>query len=294
MNENGANPSTGGLIGEALDDWIHHQGRFWIIAGPAILVFQALPYIEALISSQFIFRFGWDLVPPFARAGIRVLLITLVLYQWFKHALYDDWSQRRHQLWKRNQLPWHSFVSGGFVAFWLLQLLLAHTVNSFWGELIRSQMSSTEGIVNGPFPWFAHLPMPWINEIVLALLFGSFLLFLPARAAGVRLGPWCAFREAAGIRIQLISTALFAALLVIVGEIALNVIETFVLPPRGQWLGMGAILPFVSMRGLLISFVELLALYILAQTVSQLFIMKTGWAPEPAEQLSDAISAVHH
>lgn len=291
MKESGAFPSTGKLIGEAFDHWANHQRRFWIIAGPAILVLAALPYAESHLSTLLLIRYGLDLRSSLVAGGIRVLLTALILYQWFKYALYDDWNQRRHRLWERERLPWHAFVSGGFVAFWMLQLLLTRIIGAIWGGLIQSQMSSPDGIIGGkPFPWFAHLPMPWINAIVLAVLFGGFLLFLPARAAGIPWGPWHAFREATGVRTRLIGIALFLAFLLAVGDKALDVLEIFVLPQHGRWLSTDVVFLSLYIRGLLMCFIELLTLYVLAYAVSQLFIMKTGWTRETEAQFPERLS----
>ncbi|MGQ3301253.1 hypothetical protein [Reyranella sp.] len=90
MQESDAVPSTGRLIGEAFDHWATHQGRFWMIAGPAGLALTALsfagPHISPLLFG------GLEPVLDFrlVQSGIHVLLIALVLYQWFKYALYDD------------------------------------------------------------------------------------------------------------------------------------------------------------------------------------------------------------
>lgn len=281
MNEREAIPSTGRLIGEAFDHWLSHPGRFWIIAGPAGLVLAELPFAGPHVSNLLLSRFGLDLNFRLVEGGIHVLLTTLVLYQWFKYALYDDWGQRRRTLLGEDRFPWGAFVSGGFIVFWMLQWLLSSITFTLWGELVRSQMPSHEDFRQGvPITWFVHVPIGWIKEVALAGLFGGFLLFLPARAVGTSWGPGRAFREAAGIRRQLIAIALFLTLLLFAGEKALNTFETFVLPPHTAGLA-GPIIPFAST--LLLCLIELLTLYILAHTVSRLFVMKTGWAPEEPE-----------
>lgn len=278
MQESDAVPSTGRLIGEAFDHWATHQGRFWMIAGPAGLALTALsfagPHISPLLFG------GLEPVLDFrlVQSGIHVLLIALVLYQWFKYALYDDWGQRLRTLLGEDRFPWRAFVSGGFIAFWMLQWLLSSITFTLWGELIRSQMPSQEDLRQGvPITWLVHVPIGWIKEIALVGLFGGFLLLLPARAVGISWGPGQAFREADGTRRKMIAIALFLTLLLFVSERALNVFETFVVPPHISGL-VGLIIIFAST--LLLRVIELLTLYILAQTVSRLFVMKTGWTPE--------------
>ncbi|WP_422032774.1 hypothetical protein [Reyranella sp.] len=282
MQESDAVPSTGRLIGEALDHWATHQGRFWMIAGPAGLVLTALsfagPHISPLLFG------GLEPVLDFrlVQSGIHVLLIALVLYQWFKYALYDDWSQRRRTLLGEDRFPWRAFVSGGFIAFWMLQWLLSTITFTLWGELVRSQMPSQEDLRQGaPITWLVHIPIGWIKEIALAALFGGFLLFLPARAVGISWGPGQAFHEAAGTRRQMIAIALFLTFLLFVSERALNIFETLVLPPHISGFA-GLIILFAST--LLLRVTELMTLYMLAHTVSRLFVLKTGWTPEPYPQ----------
>lgn len=283
MKECSAIPSTGRLIGEAFDHWITHQGRFWIIAGPAGLVLTALAFAEPYISLLLFFGFEPVLDFRLVEGGIHALLTALVLYQWFKAVLYDDWSQRLRRLLGEDRFPWRAFVSGGFIAFWMLQWLLSNITFTLWGELVRSQMPSQEDFRQGvPITWLVHVPIGWIKEIALAVLFSGFLLFLPARAAGLPWGPRRAFREAAGIRRQLVVIALFLTFLLFVSERALNTFEALILPPRVAGLA-GPIIPFVST--LLLRVTELLTLYMLAHTVSRLFVMKTGWMPEPETQM---------
>lgn len=278
MNERDAFPSTGRLIGEAFDHWATHQGRFWMIAGPAGLVLAALPFAGLHVSNLVLFRFGLDLNSRLVEGGTHDLLTALVLYQWFKYVLYDDWSQRRRTLLREDRFPWRAFVSGGFIAFWMLQWLLSNITFTLWGELVRSQMPSQEDLRQGvPITWLVHVPIGWIKEIALAGLFGGFLLFLPARAVGLPWGPRRAFREAAGIRRQLIAIALFLTFLLFVSERAFNTFETFILPPHTAGLAR-PIIPFVST--LLLRLIELLTFYVLAHTVSRLFVMKTGWTPQ--------------
>ena len=278
MEESDAIPSTGRLIGEAFDHWATHQARFWMIAGPAGPVLTALsfagPHISPLLFG------GLEPVLDFrlVQSGIHALLTALVLYQWFKYALYDDWGQRLRMLLGEDRFPWRAFVSGGFIAFWMLQWLLSSITFTLWGELVRSQMPSQEDLRQGvSITWLVHVPIGWIKEIALAGLFGGFLVFLPARAVGLPWGPRRAFREAAGIRSQLIAIALFLTFLLFASEKALNILMTFSLPARMAGLA-GPIIPFVST--LLLRLIELLTLYILAHTVSRLFVMKTCWMPE--------------
>lgn len=278
MRESDAVPSTGRLIGEAFDHWATHQGRFWMIAGPASLVLTALsfagPHISPLLFG------GIEPVLDFrlVQSGIHVLLIALVLYQWFKYALYDDWGQRVRALLGEDRFPWRAFVSGGFIAFWMLQWVLSSITFTLWGELVRSQMPPQEDLREGAaITWLVHLPIGWIKEIALAGLFGGFLLFLPARAVGLPWGPRRAFREAAGTRRKMVAIALFLTFLLFVSEKALNLFETFVLAPHISGLA-GLIIIFAST--LLLRVTELMTLYMLADTVSRLLVMRTGWAPE--------------
>lgn len=281
MKESAKFTSTGRLLGEAFEHWIGHQGRFWLVAGPAMTVLAALPWIEMPLSRYLIIR-GLSSLPSLVWAGIHVVVATLVLYQWFKYALYDGWGRRRRQLWEQQRIPWHAFVDAGFVIFWVLQLLLSYITLSLWGELVRSKLPSAEAITRGaPYTsWLLYVPIVPIKEIALALIFGGFLLFLPARAAGLSWGPRRAFHEAAGFRSRLIAIALFLAFLLVVGEKVLEISENFILSrPYMAQSGVGVTFEFFFVRGLLSSFIEFLAFYVLAYAVGRLFLETTGWRP---------------
>jgi hypothetical protein len=284
MQERVAIPSTGSLLGEAFDHWTNHQRQFWIVAGPGIAAFAILPIIEFLLSPR-LYALGLDALLPLFWSGIRILLTTLVLYQWFKYALYDDWSQRRRSLLGQDRFPWHAFISGGFIIFLVAQSIFLRIVFSLWGQFLADRLPSVEERRGGmPLPWFAHVPIDSIGQIALAFVFGGFLLFLPARAADLPWSPWRAFREAAGIQTRLIAIAAFLEFVVIAGESMLNVLGILVMPQQAAWLGTASIIPFLSIRSLLASFIELLTLYVLMHTVSRLFVMKTGWKPGPITQ----------
>lgn len=274
----------GSLVGEAFDHWINHQGRFWGVAGPSIVAFAALSIIEILSIPHF-YAMGWDVPHSLFWSGTRILLITLILYQWFKYALYDDWNQRRSTLLGKDLFPWHAFISGGFIAFLVAQSIFLRIIFLLWGEFLSGRLPSAEEPNRGAtVRWLFDVPIDLIGQIALALFFGGFLLFLPSRAAGLSWGPWRAFREASGIRSRLIATAAFLSFVSIAGERILSFLEAFVPPRQGALLDQAWISPVVSIRGLLICFIELLTLYVLAHTVSRLFVMKTGWIPEPYPQ----------
>ena len=297
MKESHRFTSTGRLIGDALDHWVGHQSRFWILAGPVAVVLAALPFVGPLSVNLFA-KIGLNPPPNLVWAGIHVLFTALVLYQWFKYALYDDWSQRRRQLWKQQQIPWRAFVSGGFIVFWVLQLLLSYIALSLWGELVRSRLPSGEAIMQGApvTTWLLDVPIVYIKEIALALIFGGFLLFLPACAVGIPWGPLRAFREAAGIRNQLIAISLFLTFLLVVSEKVLEVSGNLILSqPYMAQMSEGTMLKFHFVRGLLNRFMELLTFYVLAHAVSQLFLTKTRWTPTPDTdtQPGDLASKAH-
>ena len=281
MHENAKFPSMGRLIGEAFEHWVGHQGRFWFVAGPAMVGLAVLPLVEISLS-RYLITTGLDPLPSLVWAGIHVVIAALVLYQWFKYALHEDWGRRRHQLWQQHRIPWPAFVDAGFVAFWVLQLLLSRVALSLWGELVRSTLPSAESITRGaPYTsWLLYVPVVPLKEMALALIFGGFLLFLPARAAGIPWGPRRAFREAAGFRSRLIAIALFLAFFLVVGEKVLDISEDFILSrPNVAQSGLGVTLQFFFARGLLSGFVEFLALYVLAYAIGRLFLEKTGWKP---------------
>ncbi len=75
----------------------------------------------------------------------------------------------------------------------------------------------------------------------------------------------------------MVAIALFLTFLLFVSEKALNLFETFVLAPHISGLA-GLIIIFAST--LLLRVTELMTLYMLADTISRLFVMRTGWAPE--------------
>lgn len=284
MSDSAALPSTGRLFGEALEHWIEHQGRFWMLAGPGAVIVTAIPY--AKIFSNWVplgLKLFWIENSFWMDGGAGTFVDALIVYQWFKYALYEDWPKRRALLLQLDEFPWRAFLDLRFIAFWAAYLSCIYVANQAWGAFVSSQMPPATGT---PAPWITYVPgeaVTFVREIVLALVFGGFMLFLPARAANLPLGPIDAFRNALGVRGQLIALTLLWSIMALVGETVARLLVLYLqlkIHPDGpsHTLPLSALDIAGSMLGTAIGFV---AFYILAYAISRLFIARTGWRPEP-------------
>lgn len=262
-------PSTGQLIGEAVQHWLDNQSRFWVLAIPVAVALTALPLVINLPLPHKWLRLSVVTMIE-ARWLITPLLQGLVLYQWFKCALYDGGRQRA-PIWQQDAFPRPMFLDLRFIAFWALYALLSHVSVEAVRELVRSDVSLT----------MALIPLLAINEFVLTLILAQFLLFLPACVAGLRWGPVRAFHEAASFRRPFIAIALLWALLPFIGYTSAYLPLLFVLPTNdAKWITLSAI------SGLTSNLASLLGGYILAHAVSRLFVARTGWT---VKAVSDAV-----
>ena len=114
--------------------------------------------------------------------------------------------------------------------------------------------------------------LQFIVMIVVAVPFGLFLFYLPARSVGLAWNLGDAYRQADGARGRLIALALLCTILSLVG--AVTVVAFGVLKvPDGPW--------FAGIGRAIVVVIDMLALYVLAHSTSQLLIARTGWKPEP-------------
>ena len=249
------------LFGEALQHWRGHQRQFWKFTIPVALLLEAVPYVMLR---------GWiPEVLPWVQSGVRAFVDILILYQWFNYALYDDWSVRRGRLLQQKKFPWGAFLSAGFAAFWVLHFALSYGLLSAWRH---SKV---------PAPMVVHLAIVPLKEIVLAIAFGGFMLYLPAKVAGLSWGPLEAYRQAAGLKGRLIGATVTWAILSLA---ALNVVDelTWYVGSTG-FSGLPSereivVLDFISsVIGIATDF---LMYYLLAHIVARLFVAVTGWRPE--------------
>ena len=255
-------PPTGQLFGEAFAHWKAHQLQFWKFTIPVALLLAAVPY--------FMLR-GWiPEVLPWVQSGVRAFVDILILYQWFNYALYDDWSARRGRQLQQKKFPWGAFLSAGFVAFWVLHFALSYGLLSAWRQ------------AHLPVPMVVHLAIVPLKEIVLAIAFGGFMLYLPAKVAGLAWGPLDAWRQAGGLKGRLIAVAVLWAILSLA---ALDVVDEFT-----WFVGSSGFSGLPSERDIiLLDFVssvigivtDFLMYYLLAFTVARLFVAWTGWTPGP-------------
>jgi hypothetical protein len=251
------------LFGDALAHWARHQARFWKFTLPVAILLAAIPYLmlRGIIPD----------VSQWVQSGVRAFVDVLILYQWFNYALYDDWSARRNRLLQQKNFPWSAFLSLGFLAFWALHFTLSYGIVSTWRQ---------SGI---HAPLAVQLAIVPVKEIVLAIVFGGFLLFLPAKVAQLPWGPSDAYRAASGVRGRLIAAAvLWAALSLVFLRVVDELIwyagsSTFAtgLPTEHQII----LLDFVSsVMGIATDF---FMYYLLAHVVAKLFARSTGWTPQP-------------
>ena len=256
-------PPTSQLFGEAVRHWRAHQLPFWAFTVPVALFLAAIPY--------FMLR-GW--IPDVSngvQSGVRAFVDTLILYQWFNYALYPDWSLRRGRLLKQKDFPWSAFLSAGFVVFWVVHFALSYGLLSAWrGSHIHAPMA-------------VHLAIVPLKEILLAILFGSFILYLPAKVAGLSWGPRESYRRADGLKGRLIAVTVSWAILSLA---ALNVVDELTWYAGSTVFSSGlptereiVVLDFVSsVIGIATDF---LMYYLLACSVARLFVAATGWRPGP-------------
>jgi len=256
-------PPLGRLFGDAFAHWKGHQSQFWKFTIPVALLLAAVPY--------FMLR-GWiPEVMPWVQSGVRAFVDILILYQWFNYALYGDWSARRNRLLQQKQFPWGAFLSAGFVAFWVLHFALSYGLLSAWRQ---SHVAA---------PLAVQLAIVPLKEIVLAIAFGGFMLYLPAKVAGLAWSPSDAWRRADGIRGRLIGITVLWAILSLA---ALHLVDEFTWYVGSATFSAGLpsereiiLLDFISsVAGIVTDFAMY---YLLAFIVARLFVSVTGWRPGP-------------
>lgn len=220
--------------------------------------------------------------------AIVALVELLILYQWFKYALYDDWPVRRALLPQMDKFPWSAFASTAFVAFCAALFLFAYAFSWAWQAFLSSQMPPARDLYyfGAPMPWIAYIPgeaIAAVRVMALALAFGSFMLFLPARAANLSWGPLTAFRKAVDLRSRLIAVALLWGFMSLVGAIAAQRLAIYIqlkIYPNGPTETITHI-AFGVAGGALGAVIKFVAYYFLAYALTRLFVSRTGWRPEP-------------
>ena len=256
-------PPLGRLFGDAFAHWKAHQRQFWKFTVPVALLLAAVPY--------FMLR-GWiPEVLPWVQSGVRAFVDILILYQWFNYALYDDWSVRRGRLLQQKKFPWGAFLSVGFVAFWALHFFLSYGFISAWRQAHIAP------------PMAMQLAIVPLKEIVLAIVFGGFMLYLPAKVAGLSWSPLDAWHKADGLRGRLIGVTVLWAILSLA---ALHLVDevTWYVGSAGFASGLPSereivLLDFISsVAGIVTDFAMY---YLLAFVVARLFVAVTGWRPGP-------------
>ena len=254
-------PPTGQLFVDALRHWRRHQRQFWKFTVPVALLLAAVPY--------FMLR-GWiPEILPWVQSGVRAFVDILILYQWFNYALYDDWSARRGRLLQQKKFPWGAFLSVGFVVFWVLHFALSYGLLSAWRE------------AHVAAPMAVQLAIVPLKEIVLAIVFGGFMLYLPAKVAGLAWNPIDAWHQARGLKGRLIGITVLWAVLSLA---ALHLVDEFTWYVGSATFSAGLpsereiiLLDFISsVVGIVTDFAMY---YLLAFVVARLFVARTSWRP---------------
>lgn len=240
---------AGHILGEALRR-LPGDKAFW---GYAV----SLSLVLAAIAAFF----------PRQQTPVAAFMFIFMLDQWLKRTLMPDWKERvAAKLRSTRSFSWSIF---GFCLLYGFALMVVPMALAFATGLSLRSFTDLGGML-------ALMVFQAITMIVLAVAFGSTLLFLPARSAGMDWNIGDAVRAAVGMRGTLIAVALtctaisiggtilgFAAML---GWIAGNL-------PEGPWLS------FVGRA--VIVFADMLALYVAAHCLARLFVVRTGWTPPP-------------
>lgn len=241
-------PPAGHVLGEALRR-LPGDKMFWSYVGPTVLLLAALAAFF-----------------PRQQTPVSAILFCFLLDHWFKRMLIPDWKERASAKPKSMRQSWAFF---GFCLLYGLGLGILPLAFAF-----------ATGLTPRSFTVFGGLLMLVVSQaismIVLALIIGSTLLFLPARAVGLAWNVGDAVRSAAGARGTLMAVALTCTAISIGGTI----------------LGFAAMLGWVAgnlpddlwvtfIGRAIIVFTDMLALYVLVYSLSRLFVARTGWSPPP-------------
>lgn len=249
MAETRPTPPAGYLLGEALQRFPGDK-MFWSYTAPIALVLAA---VAALL--------------PRHQTAAAAFALCFALDLWLKQMLMPDWKERvAAKLYSTRSFSW-AFV--GFCLLYGLGLIVLPIALSFAIGLGLKSSTDLGGML-------VLIVFQSITMVMLAMIFGSSLLFLPARV--VRL-PWNvgdAVRSAAGARGTLIAVALTCSAISIGGTVlgCVAMIGWVVGKlPEGPWV------TFVGRA--IIVFADMLALYVAAYCLSRLFVILTGWTPPP-------------
>jgi hypothetical protein len=257
-------PSLRHLVGDAFRHWADHQRSFWLMAGPCALV------ITLIKAAAMVGMVNWS-----GLSVVIALTYILLLDQWFKQALFDNWKQRAAVLGKDKKTRRSTYASWSFIGFCLAYCVIVALAT------FAAVFFLTPTLFRGAF----DESMMLISTLALVVVFllaalaaGSLLLFLPARIAGLPWNVGDAYREAAGHRGRLIALAVLCTVLSLIGTLLLAALTLLPVP--------GWVVVLCQLIAILLDF---LALYGLAFGVSRIFVATTGWRPGPDAQGASAL-----
>jgi hypothetical protein len=101
-------PSLRHLVGDAFRHWADHQRSFWLMAGPCALV------IALIKAAAIVGMLNWS-----GLSVVIALTYIMLLDQWFKQALFDNWKQRAAVLGKDKKTRRSTYASWSFIGFCL-------------------------------------------------------------------------------------------------------------------------------------------------------------------------------
>jgi hypothetical protein len=242
-------PPAGRVLGEALRR-LPSDKMFWSYAGPLALALAAL--------AAFL---------PRHQTAAATIVFFLTFDHWLKRMLMPDWKERVAA--KMKSMRSFSWAFFGFCLLYGLSLTSLPIALAFATGLSLKSFADLGGML-------ALIVFQAITMIVLAVVFGSTLLFLPARSAGLDWNIGDAVRSADGARGTLIAVALTCTAVSIGGTVLgfammLGWIAGGL--PESPWLS------FVGRA--VIVFADMVALYVAAYCLGRLFIARTGWTPSP-------------
>lgn len=249
MIDGSATPLAGHVLGEALRRFLGDK-MFWGYAVPLALLLAAL--------SAFL---------PKHQTVAATIAFCFTLDHWLKRMLVPDWDKRIPA--KAKWMQSFSWASVGFCLLYGLGLMLLPLALAFSVGLGLRSLTEVGGML-------ALIVFQSITMIVLAAVFGSALLFLPARVVGMDWNVGDAVRSAAGLRGTLIAVALTCSAISIGGMVlglATIVGWNIARLAGGPW-------SIFAGRAVVV-FVDMLALYVVAHSLSRLFVARTGWTPPP-------------
>lgn len=238
-------PPLGQLFREGFRHWCGHQRDFWLFAAFAI---PGITFFRITNTGTI----------------ALVILFSLALDRWLKLAMFADLKQRRKLLAKSKGGPSLSVPSSGVWGFCFAYGFVMYVAGLTLLIVLAPGVSRT-GLV-------AAAVISAATMLLTSLVFSPQFLAPAASVAGVKWDPRDAIRESRGVRVPLVSLVILCTL------IDLAVPLLFAFSPAAQLQPSSAFA--IAFAGL-VAFIDLFALYLLAYGTARLFIVKTGWQPEP-------------